>query len=106
MATEKETLQEKAEDLGLDTEGTIAQLKDSIAAAEAEATAAPSEPPPEEGAATPVADGSGTAAVAGRFKMPSRGAGVDESPRRLSSSADEAALPVTHVGTHAWWVRV
>lgn len=56
MATEKETLQEKAEDLGLDTEGTIAQLKDSIEAAEAEETAAPSEPPPEVVAEKPVAE--------------------------------------------------
>ena len=38
--------------------------------------------------------------------MPSRDAVVAERPRLLSSSAGEAALPVTHVGTHAWWVRV
>lgn len=36
MATEKEKLQKKAEEMGLDTEGTKAQLKEAIKAAEAE----------------------------------------------------------------------
>jgi hypothetical protein len=47
MATEKETLQERADELGLDTEGTIAQLKEAISAADAEENAQPVEPAPE-----------------------------------------------------------
>jgi len=47
MATEKETLQAQADELGLDTTGTIAQLKESIAAAEAEEGAPPADPSPE-----------------------------------------------------------
>jgi len=47
MATEKETLQERADELGLDTEGTIAQLKEAISAADAEDSAPPAEPEPE-----------------------------------------------------------
>lgn len=44
MTTEKEKLQAKAEELGLETEGTIAQLTEAIATAKAEDAA---EVPPE-----------------------------------------------------------
>ena len=45
MATPKETLQARAEELGLETEGTIAQLTEWIAAADAEDKDAVETPP-------------------------------------------------------------
>lgn len=58
MATEKETLQARAEELGLETDGTIPQLREAIAAAELEEGAEPSPEvmaPPAPAPVAPVA---------------------------------------------------
>ena len=87
MVTRKEKLQATAEELGLETKGTIAQLKEAIAAAEAEdgpeaeSGADPTEPSPEVVTETPPAP-----KVAADESLP-------EAPVNPTVAKPKAALP-------------